>query len=173
LKRAGVSERWAESSWKDFVGAVRMSPPQLLLERARRLRRGEFPDWVLIHGRPSRIRDFASAMVIRTACQGGLTAGTAALPDLIDVEFNRGDADSPDLSRVNVLVVRLGTEPPHRWNGYVLEKLMRRRWADGSFTCAVFEVDPLRINDLYRSSSLTDSFKQKFDWVSVSEKDGR
>jgi len=159
-RSAGVPT-WLEGmTWRSFLDSHQVSDPATLLRIAAKLRRGELPcEGLLVHGRPSRSRTTAAALVLRSACDAGLGVHSVTIPALIDIEFDR-DRSHPEALEADVLSIRCGGEPAHKWNGYVLEKVFRSRATAGLFTMVVADRDPGRLEALYRSGTVADTLRQ-------------
>lgn len=166
--RAGVPKRFDDETWQTLVPSYRLKGVKKLVQEVARLKRGESSEgWFMVTGRPSRARDLIAALVLRTAVDGGHSAGRTDLPELITIEFGRGEEDQNDLVDRSVLVLYVGGEPAHKWNRHVMEKVIRKRWAKRQFLLLVAEVDPGRLASYYKSGIVQEALSQNFHRVHV------
>lgn len=170
-RKAGVPPRFDDETWRTFAAAYEVPRLKLLAGVAKTLQSGEQPEeWLLVHGRPTRARTLAMALLMRAACDGGLQAMAVDLPGLIDVEFEKGRGQ--EIYRHDVLAIECGREPPNKWNRVVVEKAIRQRWADKRFLVLVVHGDPSGLASRYRSALLEDALGEKFKRVRVKEREG-
>ena len=170
-RRAGIPERFDGETWASFLSSHEVSRPRALVEAAKVLSEGCQPaGWILIHGRPTRARALAVALLLRSACDGRLEARALDVPSLIDAEFTPGRGRK--VYETDVLAVEVGGEPKNKWNRHVLEKALRDRWSRGQFTILVTEGDPSRLAAGYGSGVIEESLSEKFSKVRVAPKEG-
>ena len=163
---AGIPERHHTETWKGFMQGHRVSAPKRLAEIAKRLSRGEQPaKWLLFNSRSNRVREEFSSLILKSACDGELTALGLDVPSMIDAQFTEGRGES--LWRIECLVIQVGNEPPNKWNRHVLEKAFQRRWARGLFTVLVTNLDPSRIGTTYKSRQIEEAIGENFVRIKV------
>lgn len=167
-ERAGVARRYWKETWKGFLRYHKIQPMKSLLLEVAKLSQGRASSgWFVLTGRPSAARNRMASLVLISACSGGIGARSVTLPGLIDVEFQHEDRG---VYRAPVLVCYVGSEPAHKWNRHVIEKLLRIRWGDGLFTLLVAEVGLGRLTSFYKSGVFAESLTDRFIKVEVSEK---
>lgn len=170
-RAAGVPERFDEETWRTFLDGYRATNVRALLGAARLLVKGEQPDrWILLHGLPSKARDLCSALVLRSACDGRMSARWLDLPMLIENEFDGRSAEPYEL---DVISLQVGGEPAHKWNRHVLERALRDRWAHRRFTLLVVDGDVTRLGALYKSPAIEEALRERFDKVRLEAKPRR
>jgi len=166
-REAGIPVRYDEKTWKDLVYSYSPRDLKVLAQAGRELKRGIVgADWILLYGRPMRVRSLTEALLMRAACDGGLSAMATDLPGLIDVEFDKG-RKGPGAYGVDVLSLEVGREPPNKWNRVVIEKALRRRWGDRKFLLLVVHGDPSRLASLYKSALVEESLSDRFVKIGV------
>jgi len=170
FQRAGVPTRYDAETWKTFVATYAVKDVRGLLAVAKELKAGNVEaDWVLVHGRPTRARMLAAALMLRSACEGGLEARSVDVPKLIDAEFQPGRGK--EFYELPVLIVELGGEPGNKWNKIVLEKCVHQRWEASLFTMFVVEGEPNRVASNYKSTRIVQAVSRRFTKVRLDPKE--
>ena len=160
-EKAGIGVKASDETWRTFFDSYAMTSAKGLLGSAALMKAGDLPDeWWILHGRPGRARRIASALVLKAACDGGLSAGKTDLATLIDIEFERSEDQDADLWRRDVLSLELGDEPRHKWNRQVLDKILKARTAMRRFTILVTELEPSRLPSYYSSPVLEETLSE-------------
>ena len=166
--RAGVPRRFESETWRSFLKSYEVSGAKAIVTAARDLARGGQPkSWILVSGRPEMARQIAVSLTLRSACDGHLTAKSLDVSDMIDAEFQRGEASH--MPEIDVLVIQIGNEPVNKWHKVVLEKALRERWAHNRFTLLSSDLDPSRIATTY-TSALIEEAMGRFSRVCVEPK---
>lgn len=170
--RAGVPTRYEAETWKTFVNTYFVSSASRLLRTAKELRGGnvEAP-WSLVYGRPTRARMLAAALMLRSACEGGLESKSVDVPKLIDAEFQPGRGR--EFYDLPVLIVELGGEPGNKWNKIVLEKCVHQRWEASRFTMFVVEGEPDRVASNYKSTRIVQAVSRRFTKIRVGPREDK
>lgn len=168
--RAGVPIRFSDETWRTLLSTYSVSEAKRLVGVAKALREGRQPeDWPLIGGSPSRARQLLATLLLRAACDGCLEARAMALPELIDVEFERGQ--SALVLATPVLILTVGNEPKNRFNRIVLEKALNRRWGHQRFTALVTGIDVARLATNYGSRAIDEALEERFFKVRLGPKE--
>jgi len=170
-RKAGIPLRFDTESWRSCLREFDIDEPKTLLSAAKKLRAKEQPSsWIILTGRPFDARAMLGALILKAACDGGLSAAQADLPTLIDIEFNREEASNPLGPRiygVGALVILCGEEPRHSYNKRVIERAVRYRWDRNLFTLIVSERDPGNLADRYESNLLRAMIRDRIEWIKV------
>lgn len=138
-QQANIPTRYHAGSlreaWREFFNTYRTDTSdkaRILIGAAHELKdeNAERPGiFLVLYGGPAKARDMVSALLGRSACDGGRTTLLTDLPGLIDHAFKRTDEETlVDPYKQNCLIVSIGHEPAHKWNRNVLEKATCDRW---------------------------------------------
>jgi len=169
-RAAGIPQRYDDETWRSWEQTYKTTGVRKLLEAAKTLAQGDQPDqWVLVHGRPMMAHSVASALLLRAACDGGLSAKALDLPYLIDAELQHHNAGQ--YYALDVVAVKIGDEAGNKWNRIVLERLLHYRWEQSLFTLLLVAGDPSRVAASYKSPRIVTAIS-RFHRVTMFPKDG-
>jgi hypothetical protein len=123
--------------------------------------------WYVVLGDPPSALEYICTMVAKEACQNDDSARVVTLMDLIDIEFAKGDDGGLDPRKVGVLCLKLGSEPAHKWNKVVVEKILKYRWDRELLTVVIAEEDIDRLDSYYRSRIVTEFLTDRLTRIMV------
>lgn len=123
-------------------------------------------DWFLLHGGSPAARRTLSGLVLMAACDGGHVARKADLSGLVDLEFGRGEIKN-DAPTADVLALELGSEPSHKWNKRILERILSERWEDGLTTLLLTGRQPDTLGSKYDSIAISEAIETRFNFVQL------
>lgn len=168
---AGIPERFKNCSWKTMLGTHRILSKNAftqLMKSCGEMRKGVKSElWFTVFSHSHTTRTEVNSLILRSACDGGLSARGLDIQALIDMEFEKtGDR----YKTADVLCITCGSEPSHKWNKHVLESVLKKRWGLKLFTVLICEVKPSSLNTIYGSSRIESFIEEDFREVSLEPK---
>lgn len=147
-RRSGVPPVYDRETWSKRLRNLGPRARRPVLEAACALKKGKPLSGGVVLSGPYRCE--IAALLLRAACDGGVSALWVDVPKLIDLWMSKRDQRTdPDPHRVGALVVIAGREPRHSYNRHVMEKLVKTRRDYQTFTIVVSDGDPSRLGALY------------------------
>ncbi len=164
---AGIPKRYDDETWRTWVEAFDVADVKKIVTTARALKSGDCEaPWILVHGNSELGRMMSAALMLRSACEGGLACRLFDLPKLIDEQF-ADQQGAHYLYQLPVLVVEVGSEVGHKWNKVIMKKLVRDRWEASLFTMLICSGDPSRIASSYGSPQIEHAINNRFTRIRV------
>lgn len=169
-REARIPSGHTEGSWQEFFDNCEATNEEDVIDLSISISQmKQLPKTHLFaHSRTQRALSYMMSMFAKDACNAGFSALICDVSELVDRYFERLDMVDPR-SR-EVLILRLGSEPDHKYNAHQIESAIRAASLNGGWVMIGSSMDLKATMACYRSATLEEALTSSFIHTIVTER---